>query len=198
MHHAHEVLGAPIMAMCNAAELIAADMTARLPQPSMHRKSMTVQTDTQEYAAMVLPSETDFYVVHVQQHTVFVQAGSCTQLHLLHAHWHGIRSLLPPHSVCRCLVYRDKSGTLCMGIYDVVQIGSKTLHDQGVLQRHILLHAHLHGKEIPHNIKIHWVGFEKACVHIMTQCRHAQAFECSRILRLENEAYSFVLAPIQT
>ena len=197
MHYAHEVLGAPILAMCGAAQLIAADLTTCLPQPAMHRKSISMRTDTQEYAAMVLPAETDFYVVHVQHNTVFVQAGNSTQLHLLHTQWHGIRSLLPPHSICRCLVYKDKDQTMRMGMYDLIQIGSKQLLEQGVLQRHILLHTHLRGKQLPDNIKIHWVGFEKACAHIMTQCRHAQAFECHRILRLQNEAYSFVLAPIQ-
>ena len=198
MYHAHEVLGAPILAMCNAAQLITTDLNSRLPKPVMHRKSISMRTDTQEYAAMVMPVETDFYVVHVQQNTLFAQAGDSTQMHLLHAQWHGIRSLLPPGSVCRCLVYKDKGNNLCMGIYDLMQIGPKTLHEEGVLQRHILLHQQLHAKQLPHNIKIHWVGFEKACAQIMLQCRHAQPFECHRILRLENEAYSYVLAPIQT
>ena len=195
-YHAHEVLGAPILTMCNAAQLIASG--AAMPRPSMHRKSISMHPHTKEYAAMILPNEADFYILHVQQNIIIAQSNASTNMYILHARWQALRALFPPGSICYCLVYRDKKNTLCMGIYDVLQIGAKTLHGESVIQRHIQLHEHLHGKQLPLDMKIHWVGFEKACSLIMTECRKAQAFECFRILRLENDAYTFVLPPIKT
>ena len=202
MHHAQHVLGAPILTFLTegASKQLSIPADA-IPWPRIKRGTYSVQEETAEHATMLLPEQSDMYSLYVQDNVVFVrpclQAGTnvADTTYLLQARWLSIAAMFPADTVLRCIVYQNKAGCLFMGIYDMLAFNAAPMHKQCALDRHALIWKHCQGRQIAADVQIHWVGHESSCIRVLAQ-DSTLPFKTRRILRIENEAYTFVLCPL--
>ena len=203
MHHAQHVLGAPILTFLaeGASKQLSIPADA-IPWPRIKRGTYSVQAETTEHATMLLPEQSDMYSLYVQDNAVFVrpclQAGTdmADTTYLLQARWLSIAAMFPADTVLRCIVYQNKAGGLFMGIYDMLAFNAAPMHKQCALDRHALIWKHCQGRQIAADVQIHWVGHESSCIRVLAQDDSTLPFKTRRILRIENEAYTFVLCPL--
>ena len=202
MHHAQHVLGAPILTFLTqgaSKQLFA--LPDNIPCPRIQRASYSVQGDTAEYATMLLPDQSDMYSLYIQSNAVFVRP--CSQAaaqmddttYLLQARWLSIATLFPVDTILRCIVYKNKASTLCMGIYDMLAFSGAQMQQQSVLDRHAFIWKHCQDRQTTDDVQIHWVGHEASCIRVLAQDKELP-FKVRRILRIENNAYTFVLCPL--
>ena len=200
MFHAHDVLGAPILNFLTSTKNITPLLLQedKIKVPRIQRKAYTVQEHTAQFASMLLPQKSDLYVVHLHEHSVFVRpAVDPTRLYLLQAQWSGLRGLFPTNSTLYCIVYANKAKQLMMGIYDIILEGGVEIKED-ILARHARIWALTHGKPMPSNIYLHWLGHENACVDLLMNKKQSLPFQANRILRLEGDVYTYVISPIST
>ena len=201
MHHAQHVLGAPILTFLqeNASKQLSV-LADNIPYPRVKRASYSVQGESAEYATMLMPEKADLYSLYVQSNAVFVrpcaetEANSNDTTYLLQAQWLGVTALFPPNTVLRCIVYKNKAGCLIMGIYDILAFDGTSMHKQPMLDRHAFIWKQCQQKQTVH-MQIHWVGHEASCIRVVAQ-QSELPFNVRRILRIENDAYTFVLCPL--
>ena len=167
-----------------------------IPLPSLKRKSYLIREESKNYASMVLPEYTDFYTIYIQKNISFVRAAGDTNMYILQAQWHGIQSVLPNDSICHCIVYENIHKKLVLGIYDLIQCEGESMYAKDILCRHTTLHQCFRPNIKNGDIIIHWIGYEAACCETLRNNKRNLPFKASRILRLQNNEYSFVLTPL--
>lgn len=200
MFHAHHVLGAPIVNFLTTTKNITPQLFQedRIKMPKIKRETYSVQQSTAQFASMLLPKDSDLYVLHLHENSVFVRpVQDPNRLFLLQAQWYSLLSLFPTNSTLYCLVYLTKAKQLVMGIYDITLESGLLLSDH-IFTRHARLWTLVHGKSMPANIQLHWLGHEHACVQTLMRHRNSLPFQATRILRLEADVYTYVMLPIIT
>ena len=200
MLHAHHVLGAPILSFLTSTKNIAPQLFQedRIKIPKIKRGTYTAQQHTAQFASMLLPKDADLYVLHLHENSVFVRpVVDPSRLFLLQARWSSILSLFPTNSTLYCLVYVNKAKQLVMGIFDIMLESGVQIRDH-ILVRHARVWALTHGKPMPDDIYLHWLGHEDACIKTLMTHKDNLPFQANRIIRLEADVYTYVIPPIVT
>lgn len=202
MNHAPSVLGIPVLSMINC-DTNPYDSTQVLSAPVLNRKVYTTKKETRFCPAMLWPNGADLCTVYIEEDCLFVQASGASQLHLLQTHWNDIQSLMPCNSICHCVVYENNDGNLSMGVYDVLRLAGEDLSHEDILKRHARLHTLMQDKQQKQRpqistspVLVHWVGYEDACVNLLSCSGTLLPFQADKILRVQNSPYSLVLKPI--
>lgn len=108
------------------------------------------------------------------------------------------------------------ASTPILGVYDMTRLEGNDLQHMTILQRHELLHntVTLNFKQFEehmsrasatapgtgewnNNVRVHWVGWQEACVKVLETCRDIP-FKTSHICRLDENEYVKMLTPVTT
>jgi hypothetical protein len=221
----HMVLGAPIM-LTHHGLLQASKGFPLIPDTS--RRKCTVGHEGSHDACMLLPRDAEFFSLVVDKvGGVYVKPqGGGERIYCIQPQFAALSRLLPGDSACRAIAYPSEvagaaglagtAGALVLGVYDLTRLEGSDLHEQGVLERHALLHetvslnfrqfeehaARVHAAgprpcEWNPHVRVHWVGWQEACVNVLQNSKDLP-FQASHICRLDEDEYVKLLAPVRT
>jgi len=195
--HAQHVLGIPVIFNTSMA-------WDRLPPlPTTDMRTCTSTAATQSCAAMLMPSGGELFSIYIDERQgMYVQAQDhADSLHLLDMRWSGLRGIIPADSACLAVVYRNRTGQLLLGVYDVLRVASSDTQHLGIFERQRMLHELFCKAPHAHAIERHWVGVEAALLEYMQKPHNLLKvpFDVAHMLRLEGgagHAYQRVLRPV--
>lgn len=206
LEHAADVLGMEIVFMIDKTEQFCASLQMySLPEVLKKKRHSTVANE--QLPAMLLPKNADMYVVYTDSNScLFVRSPAYSGCFFLQERWEQLAPVLQQDSVCRAIVYRDKSQKLIMGVYDVLQLQGVAQTHLSVLQRHTVLHSLFANHILSDSscsVCAHWLGEEGCLLQHMKKKQFCDSlpFDLEHMLRIEEcagtETYTLVLKPLQ-
>lgn len=204
---AHLVLGAPILVSSRAGVCHIGKYFPAIPDFQGRKRSTSKECDRD--ASMLLPQDAAFFAVVVDAvGGMYIRPQSDEELvYCMKPEFALLARLIPADSSCLVIVYHCSSGTLNMGLYDLLRLDGVDLKDKPLLERHSLLHETFHFNLRKHeehghgpadlNIRVHWVGWQEACIRLITSAS-SLPFKPACICRLDENEYVHMLTPIKT
>ena len=58
----------------------------------------------------------------------------------LDARWSALRGVMPADSACLAVAYRNRTGELLLGVYDVLRVAASDTSKLGIFERQKMLH----------------------------------------------------------
>ena len=119
----------------------------------------------------------------------------------LDARWSALRGVMPADSACLAVAYRNRTGELLLGVYDVLRVAASDTQHLGIFERQKMLHELFCKAPRAHAIERHWVGVEEALLDYVQKQQNLLnvPFDVAHMLRLEGpagHAYQRVLRPL--
>ena len=202
--HAQHLLGVEIVFMLEQTDELLQSMQ-QYSLPLVQQRKFTSSASSQHFAAMLLPKNAEFFVVYTDANSeVFVRAEGYAGCFFVQLQWAQLKELLPPETVCRALLYRNKQEQLILGVFDVLRLAGVDHTQMPVVERHKVVHQ-LYGRlgKMLNGIVPHWVGEEGCLLEHMRDAAFCDGlpFEIDHMLRIDEsgteEVYKLVLRPLQ-
>jgi hypothetical protein len=133
--------------------------------PKIEHGKRTSSKHTKTLPAMLMPRDAEFYVLYRDVNDgIYVRAAAAhSSMFILQKHWHQLSNVLPQDSVCRVVAYKNKTGNLMLGVYDLLRLCGDDLQHYSVFDRHKILHSLFSKQNAGPTIVTHWVG-EEGCL----------------------------------
>ena len=174
--------------------------------PSMPRVDAGRYTSTPatcEYPAMLFPRDAELFTIYIDENGGHFARAQNSSFYTLKEHWRTLGRALPPDSVCRALVYREHSGRLVMGVFDITKLAGTDKTGETIFKRQEALFGLWRTLAHPTvDIMPHWVGMEGSLLEHMKSEEFIRnlPFTVDNMLRMpecERAAYQLVLRPLR-
>jgi hypothetical protein len=153
---------------------------------------------------MLMPRDAEFYVLYRDVNDgIFVRTAAQNSMFMLQKHWHQLANVLPQDSVCRVVAYKNNTGNLILGVYDLLRLCGDDQQHHSVFDRHKILHSLFSKQSAGPTIVPHWVG-EEGCLlqHLKNKSFiDSLPFKIDNMLCIDSQAdnrdgYKIVLKPL--
>lgn len=203
MHsHATEVLGLEVLLMVDSTVLL----SETLPSvPRIDAGRFTSTTATSELPAMLFPRDAEIFTIYIDKNGGHFARARDSGFYVLKEHWRTLAHTLPPDSTCSALVYRERSGRLVMGVFDLTRLAGADKTAETVFARQEALYGLWRAAAVTTvHIVPHWVGMEGSLVKHMKDEAFLESlpFDVDNMLRMaassDSEAmFQLVLRPLR-
>lgn len=200
--HAQHMLGVEIVFMLGQPQRVL-ESTELLDTPPVEGGRCTSLPTTSMLPAMLLPREAECYAIYADAvGGLFVRTQDHGGLFMLQERWRQLGNVLPKDSTCRAIVYRDKSGRLVFGVYDLLRLAGVEQTNSSIFERQKMLFGLFSNASAGPDIVLHWVGQEGSLREHLQKgafC-NSLSFDMDYMLRIDRkegkEVYRRVLRPL--
>jgi len=203
MHsHATEVLGVEVLLMVDSSALLCETLPS---VPRIDAGKYTSNPATSELPATLFPRGAEIFTIYIDKQGGHFARAQDSGFYVLKAHWRTLVHAVPPDSICRALVYREHSGRLVMGVFDLPKLAGTDKTAETIFERQEALFGLWRAAAIPTvDITPHWVGKEGSLLnHLKNEAfLRGLPFDVDNMLRMpapkDSEAtYQLVLRPLR-
>ena len=197
LNHLHHVLGPPIFVRLD-------QMLSQTPtQPSLTGRSRCARLSSSA-AGLLLPRESDILTIIVDQKGGLYARSNAhvDRIWAVNMQWAALNRIVPQDSILFAVIYINKDGVLCVGLYDMLRERGQDLSTESIFVRHARIQEYVNKfyceNECSANITAHWVGYESACHQHVLEHSQQLPFALDCVVRLEDTEYTKVLKPLST
>jgi hypothetical protein len=204
--HAEYVLGVQVLFKLNSNVLLCETMPS---VPRIDAGKYKSNPSTSELPAMLLPRAAEMFTIYIdKQGGLFARAQDSSLdaaqdggFFVLQERWCALTHALPPDSTCRVMVYRDRSGRLVMGVFDLTKLAGVDQTAETVFARQEALFSLWRDAAAPTgDVEHHWVGMEGSLLEHLKDDSFLRGlpFDVDNMLRMSAPAtYQLVLRPLR-
>lgn len=203
MHsHATEVLGVEVLLLVDSTALLCETLPS---VPRIDAGKYTSSPATSELPAMLFPRGAEIFTIYIDKNGGHFARAQDSGFYVLREHWRTLVHTLPPDSTCRALVYREHSGRLVMGVFDLTKLAGADKTAETIFERQEALFGLWRAAAVPTvDIMPHWVGMEGSLLNHLQNEAFLQGlpFDVDHMLRMPapkggEAAYQLVLRPLR-
>jgi hypothetical protein len=199
--HAQHILGVEIVL---TLEHLHDMQLGSFSMPHIQAGSRSSTKHTKTLPAMLMPRDSELYVLYRDVHDgIFVRTAAHNSMFMLQKHWQQLANVLPQDSVCRVIAYKNNTGNIMLGVYDLLRLRGDDQQHYSVFDRRKVLHSLFSKQNAGPTIVPHWVG-EEGCLlqHLKNKSFiDSLSFKIDNMLCIEAQAdnrdgYKTVLKPL--